>query len=512
MRLKYKLFFSYFVLIAFLSLALILQITQIRHLDLSTRARVEQNVQEVIDLSHQQHVLERVYDQYLLYNFPGADKEKYKTSVVSTVREFTRGWDIFKSRRSEIPEPEILPLYGFFFRIFTPTDKINQFSTRRISLQEKCEMVWAESHARILNDVQHNENHLQSVKADINDLRVQLADLSAIIGEEARYSGLMLEDATVLMQKMIIGIVGSSVLLSIAIAFVVTRKISRPIEELRQGVEQVAIQNYDVKISHKTNDEIGDLAAAFQQMALRLKKHEGFKTDMLSQFTHEMKSPLGAIKQAVNLLGENGGQSLSDKDKNRLLSIIKGNNDSLFRLISNILHTATYQEDKIKLTFGWENIATMMSNVLILLSPSIKEKKMKVQIDYSSEKVDCEVDADRMKEAFHNLISNAIKFSRDNSQLFVTVQEKYPAVVIKIRDQGIGIPREEIPYIFEKMYRASNSKNISVKGTGLGLFVVSQIIRGHGGRISVQSRVDEGTEFTITLPRSRQIAVEGEWV
>jgi len=511
MRLKYKLFFSYLILIAFLSLALILQITQIRHLDITIRARVEHNVQEVIDLAYQQHLLEKVYDQYLLFNFPGRQKKKYRTALINNVREYSRRWESFKSRQEKKPDLDVMFPLEFFLDKYLDSTMVNNFQIKRYSLQEKCEVVWAGMHTQILNETQHGDNNLQKVKKNINDLRNHLVNLSEIIGEEAGQSGHILEHISDFLRTITIGIIGGTVLMSIAIALFVTRKISRPVEELRYGLEQVAIQNYDVHISHKTNDEIGDLADAFQQMALRLQKNETYKTDILSQFTHEMKSPLGAIKQAVNLL-DSEDKPPSEKDRKRLLSIIKGNNDNLFRLISNILRSTTYQESDLQLSLSWENVTTLLSNVLILLSPSIKEKNMKVNIDFASEKIDCEVDADRLKEVFHNLITNAVKFSRDNSQLFVTIQEKYPAVIIKLKDQGIGIPREEIPYIFEKMYRASNSKNISVKGTGLGLFVVSQIIRAHGGKIKVNSKIGEGTEFTITLPRTRQIAIEGEWL
>ncbi len=81
-----------------------------------------------------------------------------------------------------------------------------------------------------------------------------------------------------------------------------------------------------------------------------------------------------------------------------------------------------------------------------------------------------------------------------------------------IKDQGIGIPKKEIPYIFEKLYRASNSKKISVKGTGLGLYISSQIIRAHGGRIHVESELGKGTTFKITLPRTKSVAEEGGWL
>ncbi len=511
MRLKYKLFFSYLILILFLSLALILQITQIQHLDQTVKIRIEQNVREIIDLSLQQQVLERVYDQYLLYIIPGQQKNRYKSDLVTILRDYSRQWEDFKTRKSNSPEFGFIPPFSYFLDPYINSSEITKFREDKVQNQEKCEQLWAESHSLILNDVRHNENHLSKVKKNINGLRKSLLNLSNIIGDEAKLNGGVMATVTEMLRIIILSIIGGSLVLSVGIALFVTRKISAPVEELKLGLEQVAIQNYNVNIKHKTNDEIGELASAFQQMALRLKKNETYKTDMLSQFTHEMKSPLGAIKQAVNLL-DSPSEPLSDKDRERLISIIRGNNENLFRLITNILRSTTYQESKLKLSLGWENIATLLSNVLILLSPSIKEKKMKVNLDFTSEKIECEVDAERIKEVFHNLVTNAIKFAQNNTELFITVSEKYPAVIIKLRDQGIGIPHEEIPYVFEKMYRASNSKNISVKGTGLGLFVVSQIIRAHGGKIKVDSQLGEGTEFTIILPRTRQIAEEGGWL
>jgi signal transduction histidine kinase len=511
MRLKYKLFFSYLILILFLSIALILQVTQIRQLDLSVKARIEINVQEIIDLSAQQQLLELVYDQYVLFLFPGQNKNKYQAQLSNRLRDYSRGWENFKTRRVSDSDSDFFAPFNLIAQKYIKVSEINIFRNKRIKSQEMCESLWAEAHSAISNDIRHSENHLQLVKDNINQLRDQLMQLSGFISEEARLSGSVLKDTTEVLRMVALAIIGSSLLMSIVIALFVTRRISVPVEELKRGVEQVTIQNYDVQIKHKTNDEIGDLADAFQQMALRLKKNETYKNDMLSQFTHEMKSPLGAIKQAVNLLS-NREQSLSDKDTNRLISIIRGNNENLFRLISNILRSSTYQPEKLRLSLGWENISTLFGNVLILLSPSIKEKQMTVQLDFGSEKIECEVDAERMKEVFHNLVTNALKFSQNNTQLFVSIKEKYPTVVIRIKDQGIGIPKEEIPYIFEKMYRASNSKNISVKGTGLGLYVVSQIIRAHGGHLHVQSEVGQGTEFTITLPRTRQIAEEGGWL
>jgi len=114
-----------------------------------------------------------------------------------------------------------------------------------------------------------------------------------------------------------------------------------------------------------------------------------------------------------------------------------------------------------------------------------------------------------MEEVFINLLSNAIKFSPEKSTLLITIVEKDSKVSIRLKDQGIGIPRQEIPYIFEKMYRASNSTKISVKGTGLGLYITSQIVKAHQGRIKVRSKENHGTEFTVELPISKDLNVEG---
>jgi signal transduction histidine kinase len=149
---------------------------------------------------------------------------------------------------------------------------------------------------------------------------------------------------------------------------------------------------------------------------------------------------------------------------------------------------------------------------LMLLTPVIKEKNIKVEINYSAKRIECDLDVEKMQEVFQNLIANAVKFSAEYATIRVTIYLKYPFVTVAIKDEGIGIPKEEIPYIFEKLYRASNSKKISVKGTGLGLYISSRILKAHGAQIQVDSKEDVGTEFKIKIPVNRRIAVEGEWI
>ncbi len=505
MKLKYKLFFSYLTLIAIISVVLFIQSSQISFVDHTVRTRIGRNTQAVIDLSLQQQILETIYDRYLLYHSSTGSRNRYKQNLLLSIDEYKSNWNRY-STYSVVDSFNIFaPMKAFIERYNPPVNP------DRAAIEEQVENLWYQVEREIKREILKSASRLAAVKSAIYRLRTELNKLSEVIGQEAQASGIAMRGTIDSLQRITWGVFAFVFMLSIGIAVFVTRRLTRPIEALQSGVEQVAIQDFDVYIEDKPNDEIGDLAEAFEQMAYRLKKNEIFKSEMLSQFTHEMKSPLGAIKQAATLLEPMEG-SVSGMDHKRLLSIIKGNNETLFRLINNILSSARLEKSETALDLKKENLTRVLTNELMLMAPLIKEKNIRVNIDFASEKVECEIDAEKMAEVFHNLVSNSIKFSAPNSQFFITVTEKYPTVIIIIRDQGIGIPAKEIPYIFEKLYRASNSKHISVKGTGLGLYIVAHIIKLHGGRIQVKSKEGEGTEFTITLPRTRQIAQEGGWL
>jgi signal transduction histidine kinase len=501
MKLKYKLFFSYLVLIIFISIALFLLILQLKGIDHYVRSRIEQDVQEVVDLSHQQQILEDVYAQYLLVLLPSESKEKYQKNLKISIDEYIQNWYRYKLRRETVNEFTSFPLTDYFIttQVIDSTEEKNEFSEKE-SLENQCELYWDDAWILLSSLSQNSEGYIPDLKKPITNLRESLNLLSELIGRQAIKSGVKMRQVADSMNLVVLIIVLSMVFVSMLIAFLVAKIFSRPLEELKSGIEQIAIQNFDVKIKHKPNDEIGELASAFEQMTQRLKQNEKFKTEMLGQFTHEMKSPLVAINQALELLEHSIGSGLT-KNQKRLLVILYGNSETLANLITNILHSATYDAENMPLELQKENIIKVFTNTIMKLAPTIKDKNIQVDLNFSSEKIDCEMDKDRLEEVFYNLISNAIKFSPIDSSLKVTIMERDSFVYFNLKDEGIGIPSQEIPYIFEKMYRASNSTKISVKGTGLGLYITSQIIKAHGGQIKVRSKENEGSEFIITLPK-----------
>jgi signal transduction histidine kinase len=458
-------------------------------------------VQEVVDLSHQQKILEDVYAQYLLVRLPSKSKQRYQRNLEISIDEYSQNWLRYKSRRDSVSEFSFFPLVDYFINtqiLDTAEQKIEHIEKE--AMENQCEFYWEEAHIFLKNITTDSEGNIPDLKAPITNLREKLILLSELIGQQAVNSGVKMRQVAYSMNLVVLIIVLSMVIVSMLIAFLVARIFSRPLEELRTGIEQIAIQNFDVKINHKPNDEIGELASAFEQMAQRLKQNDKYKTEMLGQFTHEMKSPLVAINQALELLENTVGSELT-KDQRRLLTILYGNSETLANLITNILHSATYDGENMPLDLQNEDIIKVFTNTIMKLAPTVKDKNIQVDLNFSSEKIQCDFDIDRMEEVFYNLVSNAIKFSPVDSSLKVTILERDSLVYFKLKDQGIGIPTQEIPYIFERMYRASNSSKISVKGTGLGLYITSQIIQAHGGQIKVRSKESEGSEFIVTLPK-----------
>jgi signal transduction histidine kinase len=499
MKLKYKLFISYLLLISFFSIALFLIVLQTKAIDRFVRLRIEQDVQEVIDLSRQQQILEDVYAQYILTRLPGPSQSRYRENLKEGIHSYQSNWDLFRSRRQRSDSLSISPVLNYFLESFGEKKVDEERIRTKTEMERQCESLWTRARNKLTVNINSNEHVDPGVKNTIANLRKELGFLSELIGEQAHQSGNELKQVSETINLVVIYVLLIMVLISLFVAFFVARLFSRPLEDLKNGIDQVAIQNFNVRIPKKSNDEIGELASAFEQMALRLNQNDKFKSEMLNQFTHEMKSPLAAIYQAMSLLEHSLGSNPTENQK-RLLSIINGNNETLSSLITNILHSASYDSENMRLDLQNENIVKLFTNTIMKLAPTVKKKDMKVDLNFSSEKININLDKDRLEEVFTNLLTNAIKFSSTGSKMQVSIFENDSFVNVQIRDQGIGIPAKEVPYIFEKMYRASNSTKISVKGTGLGLYITSQIVKAHGGKIKVKSKLGAGTEFTVLLP------------
>ncbi|MCS7232733.1 MAG: ATP-binding protein [Synergistetes bacterium] len=221
---------------------------------------------------------------------------------------------------------------------------------------------------------------------------------------------------------------------------------------------------------------------------VRLRERE---SNLISSIAHEIKTPLAAIKGAAETLEEEIGE-------NRLLSIVKRNVERLTKIVSDLLTLQEVEREIVRKESL--NLIELIKDVLSLLEGEAKRKGISLILESPEEKVFIEGDRILFESAFLNLIENAIKYNVEGGSVKVIVEGSKGAIKVVVEDTGIGIPKEHIPYIFEKFYVVDRSRSKRLGGAGLGLSIVKEVVSLHGGRVEVESEFGKGSRFTLTFP------------
>lgn len=265
--------------------------------------------------------------------------------------------------------------------------------------------------------------------------------------------------------------------------------------------KQLKIHNkYYSSVAHPIFDEQGDfngVVVLFHDIS-DLKKYENLQKEFFSNVSHELKTPISAIKGCSEIL-LNGGlkdQAICEE----FLTIIQNENLRIERLVKDLLLINRYEHDQIKhqtqrlevnhlLNDCIQNVQTI-ANLKHQTIDFVEEKKYWVEGDYT-----------KLQHCFLNLLTNAIHYSPDETQIQIKVAEKSTFIEISVIDHGIGIPPEDLPHIFERFYRVDKARSRHTGGTGLGLSIVASIIEAHHGAVQVQSELNKGSCFTVQLPK-----------
>ncbi|MBC9931618.1 sensor histidine kinase [Chitinophaga qingshengii] len=234
---------------------------------------------------------------------------------------------------------------------------------------------------------------------------------------------------------------------------------------------------------------------------LKQKKLSEVKNDFINNMTHELKTPIATVSAAVEAL--QNFNALNDHRKTQTyLDISKNELQRLSDLVEKVLHIAAEEKEDIDLFREDTDLNEVIDN--ILTNHQLKAAKMlQVRYDNKLTHPTVYVDKTHLANAINNLVDNAIKYSRDQVQLYISCSEENGVLKIIVRDNGIGIPRSYQENIFDKFFRVPTGDLHNVKGFGLGLSYVKKIVDMHGGTIRVHSEPDKGTEFTLHIPLTR---------
>lgn len=237
----------------------------------------------------------------------------------------------------------------------------------------------------------------------------------------------------------------------------------------------------------------------FINIISKQKKLSAIKNDFISNMTHEFKTPISTISLATEMLGDSSVEKTPDK-QSRFLKMIKDENKRLSVLVESILQTAILDKGEFKLKLNeldvHEIINTAINNTQLL----IEQRNGKITTHLNATKIRIQADRVHLTNIVFNLIDNAIKYSKENPEIVITTENSETGINIYIKDNGIGISKENQRKIFDKFYRVPTGNVHNVKGFGLGLSYVQAVVHKHNGEISVQSEPGKGSTFKVTLP------------
>jgi two-component system, OmpR family, phosphate regulon sensor histidine kinase PhoR len=237
----------------------------------------------------------------------------------------------------------------------------------------------------------------------------------------------------------------------------------------------------------------------FISTILRQKKLSAIKNDFISNMTHEFKTPISTISLATEMLNDDSVTKTPEK-QSRFLKMIKDENKRLSVLVESILQTAILDKGEFKLKLSdldiHDIIKTAINNTYLL----IEQRQGKIVTQLNATKTKLQADKVHLTNIIFNLIDNAIKYSKENPEISITTENAEGGINIFVKDNGIGISKENQKKIFDKFYRVPTGNVHNVKGFGLGLSYVQAVVNKHGGTISVQSEPGRGSTFIIFLP------------
>jgi len=245
--------------------------------------------------------------------------------------------------------------------------------------------------------------------------------------------------------------------------------------------------------------QIGTLVV-FNDVTL-LRRLENMRRDFVANVSHEIKTPLTAIKGFVETLQQ--GKVDTAEENERFLKIIQKHVDRLSSIVEDLLALSRIEQEDERKTINFQpvKITDIFQAAIQLCRSRADEKKIRIDLDFEKDSA-AVIDPTLIEQAVVNLLDNAIKYSEPQSSVLLKSHQQNSELVISVQDHGIGIAQKHLPRLFERFYRVDKARSRNMAGTGLGLAIVKHIAQAHGGHVTVESRLGEGSLFSIHLPQS----------
>jgi signal transduction histidine kinase len=305
-----------------------------------------------------------------------------------------------------------------------------------------------------------------------------------------------------------VGLIGLSWSFALGLlgTIVLTFFLNRALKELRAGLGRLGRGGDFGPVKVFSRDELGALAAAFNDLAERLKREERLRSDFISMLSHELRTPLTSIREAVNLLKE-GLLGPVNPRQVQFLDVSSREMERLSDLLARLMQVSSLEEGREpRLRPAPAGLAGLIQDALTRLAPAAQARQVELEALPPEPDPLVLADPDHLRQVLLNLVGNALKFSPAGRTVTVSaqVQADGRAAVVRVADQGPGIPAEEKPFVFDKYYRAAAVRD-RIDGAGLGLSISKRIVEAHGGEMWLEDREGGGSVFSFTLPLAEKV-------
>lgn len=337
----------------------------------------------------------------------------------------------------------------------------------------------------------------------LNQINEQSSLLQSLLAEEQAAASAAVRDRQVINVGLIL--LASLVMLGCGLGVLlwIRRQMLVPLENLAVASRKLGRGDLSTRVDPRGVEEIALTGTAFNQMADEIEQHIGRLHDLsvarsrfVSSVSHELRTPITSMRGYLDLLEQGEAGALTD-DQQKYLQIASRNARELDELITDLLTMSQVQSGKLEIQKGPVNLHELLADLTVEMKPIGAARGVDVVLVDTGELI-VSGDAPRLKQAFGNLLSNSIKYSREGQAVVVRAFAANRQAVISFVDWGVGIAREDLPKIAEPFFRTGETERI--QGTGLGLAIAKQMVELNGGRLAVESELGSGSTFTVYLP------------
>lgn len=286
-----------------------------------------------------------------------------------------------------------------------------------------------------------------------------------------------------------------SLVVSVVVGHLMARRINRPILNTIEATKEISDGNYGVRIVDQCKiKEINLLTESINQLAVSLETLEKLRKQLTEDVAHELRTPITILQSYIEAMSEGVWDATPERLESCYDEVTR-----IGKLVGDLEKLARVEGDNLKLEKRKIDLYDIIDKTTSNFQGEVEAKSLQLHIQGSHTTL--YADADRIRQVVVNLLSNAIKYSREGGSIVIGLFETKDTAGFYVEDNGIGIAKEELPYIFERFYRADKSRNRATGGSGIGLTIVKAIVEAHGGHVSAESKLEEGSRFRVTLPK-----------